>query len=219
MSRIGQKQPSSVSGHTTLVRETARTVATPTARPPPTVARAGVGVSRLQTGFEAPAQRSVLAKAEAFVTPAPKPRTQAPTTPGQVAPPLPDTELRRALDEAHRLALGNNANGASVDSWMARARELAALNNNDFNAVKYALHSELLGNKPATPTGTGAGPLPDTELRRALEDSHRLVFGSKPTGPNVDTWMARARELAALNNNDFNAVKFALHSELFAASR
>jgi hypothetical protein len=102
---------------------------------------------------------------------------------------------------------------------MARARELAALNDNDFNAVKFALHSELLGNKPATPPGTPAGPLPDTELRRALDDAHRLVFGAKPTGPNVDTWMARARELAALNDNDFNAVKFALHSELFAASR
>ena len=136
------------------------------------------------------------------------------TPPGAPAGPLPDTELRRALDEAHRLVFGNTANGANVDTWMARARELAALNDNDFNAVKFALHSELLGNKPATPPGAPAGPLPDTELRRALDEAHRLVFGNTANGANVDTWMARARELAALNDNDFNAVKFALHSEL-----
>ncbi|MFY0573813.1 hypothetical protein ACN28S_05060 [Cystobacter fuscus] len=64
-----------------------------------------------------------------------------------------------------------------------------------------------------------AAPLPDTELRRALDEAHRLALGNNANGPTVDTWMARARELAALNNNDFNAVKFALHSELFAASR
>ena len=181
MSRIGQKQPSSVLGATRQVRETARAVATPTARP--TVARSGAGVPRLQTGFEAPVQRSVLAKAEAFVTPTPKPKPPAPA-PGQAAGPLPDTELRRALDEAHRLVFGNTANGANVDSWMARARELAAQNDNDFNAVKFALHSELLGNKPATTNpGAPAGPLPDTELRRALDEAHRLVFGNAANGP------------------------------------
>lgn len=63
------------------------------------------------------------------------------STPGTSGCQIGDAQLRKLLDEAHQLIFGNKANGAHVDGWMAKARELRddKTKSLDANGIKYAL--------------------------------------------------------------------------------
>ncbi|WP_375771456.1 hypothetical protein NR798_11290 [Archangium gephyra] len=118
-----------------------------------------------------------------------------------------DNMLRKMLDEAHQLAFGNKANGANVDGWMKKARELAG-QGMDANAIKYALFDELRG----APSAQQMAKPDDTMLRKLLDDAHNLVFGNGANGPHIDAWMAKARALRddTTKNLDANGIKYAL---------
>ncbi|OJH39702.1 hypothetical protein BON30_19715 [Cystobacter ferrugineus] len=127
--------------------------------------------------------------------------------------PLSTDKLRQALDEAHTLVFGNGASGPRVDTWMAKAGEMASQLKNNFNALKFALHGMLRG-KPLPAPGAQHPPPSDTELRQALNDTHQVVFKEAAGGPHLNAWMAEARKLAGQHGNNLDVVKFFLHSQM-----
>ncbi|EPX63593.1 hypothetical protein D187_006001 [Cystobacter fuscus DSM 2262] len=211
--RIGQKQPS-VSGQEMKAREAAPTATSQATHPTPPAAaqpRKAGGEARFQSKFGAPVRRNASAKAKNFVTPPPPGHTSA------QASAMGDDELRQALDAAHELIHGGKASGSQVDDWMARARELASEHGNDFDAVKYALHSEMFSktqgtSAPSSPANHTQG---DSGLRTALNEAYELVHGGKPSGPKAKALMARAKQLAS-EGNDLNDIKYTLHAEILS---
>ncbi|WNG25347.1 hypothetical protein F0U62_15905 [Cystobacter fuscus] len=213
MMRIGQKPPS-VSGQEMKAREAAPTATPQTAHPTPPAAaqpRKAGGEARFQSNFGAPVRRNASAKAKNFVTPPPPGHASA------QASAMGDDELRQALDAAHDLIHGGKASGSQVDDWMARARELAGEHGNDFDAVKYALHSEMFAktqgaSAPSSPANHTQG---DSGLRTALDEAYALVHGGKASGPKAEALMARAKQLAS-EGNDLNDIKYTLHAEILS---
>ncbi|HEX5752388.1 MAG TPA: hypothetical protein VFZ09_39650 [Archangium sp.] len=132
---------------------------------------------------------------------------------------LDDPTLKRLVNDAYQLFAGP---GTQPDP--AKAKELLDLATQlrdkpedptrplDADGIKYALFSKLRG----TYNSDSKAKITDDQLRKLLDEAHNLVFGNGANGPNVETWMARARKLRDDKDNplDANGIKYALFSQM-----
>ena len=198
--RISQNRPSvptqSTSSTELRTTTTAAAAQAPTAR----------GADTFQSGFDAPVRRNTFmelgAKRPLVVTPAP------PADGGTASGKVSDDQLRKLLDEAHKLIFGNEANGANVEGWMNIAKKMRD-EGKDANTIKYALFDQLRG----APSEAQMKRPDDTLLRKMLDEAHTLIFGNEANGANVEAWMNIAKKMRD-EGKDANTIKYALFDQL-----